>query len=84
MDFTGQHLFSALANGSSSYIYQDGASVASGDAGSNALINPAIFTRISSTTNGTPYGYAMICYSADKSTDRAAIESALNDYFNVY
>ena len=27
---------------------------------------------------------AVIIYNADKSSDRAAIESALNDYFNVY
>jgi hypothetical protein len=26
----------------------------------------------------------MLYYTADKSTDRAAIESALNDYYNVY
>jgi hypothetical protein len=83
-DFTGQHLFSALANGSSSYIYQDGASVASGNAGSNALVNPTIFTRTTSTTSGTPYGYAMICYAVDKSTDRAAIDTALNNYYSIY
>jgi hypothetical protein len=27
---------------------------------------------------------AVIIYTADKSTDRTAIESALNDYFNIY
>jgi hypothetical protein len=34
--------------------------------------------------SGTAYISAMIFYSADKSADRAAIESAINGYFNIY
>jgi hypothetical protein len=34
--------------------------------------------------SGTAYISAMIFYNADKSADRAGIESALNGYFNIY
>jgi hypothetical protein len=79
-----RHLVTALGNGASSALYLDGGLEASGNAGTNNIsTGSTIFTR--STGNaGTPRAYVFVAYAADQSANRSAIESALNDYFNIY
>jgi len=79
-----QHLHTFLINAASSNFYEDGTSVATGNPGANNMSGLTIgATRVNAVPwNGTIQ--AFIIYSADKSSDRTAIESALNDYFNVY
>jgi hypothetical protein len=76
-----------------SYYHRNGTSA---DGGLNgevktpaSPVNTTAFTVNDIFNYGSTYTYdgqaqAIIMYNASKSADRAAIESALNDYFNVY
>jgi hypothetical protein len=48
------------------------------------LLSPRLGTNGTQNLFGTLKIQAFIGYTADKSSDRTAIETALNDYFNVY
>jgi hypothetical protein len=86
--FGTQGLFAVTCTTSSSTIVQSLNGVdATSNVGSNSSVNHmAIGARTTNATTNPLTGnvQAIIIYSADKSTDRAAIESALNGYFNIY
>jgi hypothetical protein len=71
-------------------LYQNGTQVAqslSFQTSSNSAATNSDIGVGATVTDGSPFIgtiQAIIVYSADKSADRAAIETALNDYFNVY
>jgi hypothetical protein len=71
-----------IYDGATGAVYQNGSSISSGSVSGN------IVTSAIGDANGGGYlvnGYrAIIIYTADKSADRTAIETALNDYFNIY
>jgi hypothetical protein len=48
------------------------------------LLSPRLGTNGTQNAFGTVKIQAFIGYTADKSSDRTAIQTALNDYFNVY
>jgi len=74
------HILSVNYNGSSATMYQDGAIAATT---STSLTNSGVIA-IGDRNSDTMYLTAVVIYSADKSADRAAIETALNSYFNIY
>ena len=61
-------------------------SVSAGTATLDSGVDPADtgVMSLDSTFQAVGFVQAVIFYNADKSTDRTAIESALNDYFNIY
>jgi len=80
-----QYLMFGLFNSTSSSMHVNGVSQSSGNAGTQgfdgltigASQNPAL-----SLFNG--YLQMAVVYSADKSSDRAAIEANINDYYSIY
>ena len=84
IDNTSQHIFGALANGTSSKVFYDGTEDASGDAGTTGLNIPSIFTRTSVTTSGTPYAYEMVIYGGDETSNRSGIEQNMNSHYLIY
>jgi hypothetical protein len=86
---TDQHLLTSIySNGVKRDMWRNGTLVFSGsnfslgnlDDGTEFLIGDDINTG--AAIDGTIQ--AVIIYNADKSADRTAIETALNDYFNIY
>jgi hypothetical protein len=71
-------------------LYQNGTQVAQSlsfqTSGNSAATNSDIAAGATAFDSAHFIGtiQAIVIYHADKSADRAAIESALNDYFNVY
>jgi len=87
-DTSVQHLSFASWDGTdiTVTVNSNSSNTASANIGTVASSNLAISSR---NVNGVYAHYhlnvqAIIIYNADKSADRAAIETALNDYFNIY
>ena len=81
-----QAIHNSMYNGVTLNVGVNGAAYASTSATLGAIHNEPF--AIGSSEDLTLFAdgtiQAVIIYSADKSADRAAIESALNDYFNIY
>jgi hypothetical protein len=86
IDGSLQHIFTGVANGTSSKVFYDGSQDATGDAGTNSISNPHIFTRTTTTTSGTPYAFEMIIYPSDQDSagNRTGIEDNINTFYNIY
>lgn len=73
-----------LTNGASSYIRANGSELATGNtSGNNYSIN-AVFGPVNSTSNMQGNMQEALIYTADKSTDIAAIETDINTYYSIY
>ena len=73
-----------LTNGASSYIRANGSELATGNtSGNNYSIN-AVFGPVNSTSNMRGNMQEVLIYTADKSTDIAAIETDINTYYSIY
>jgi hypothetical protein len=81
---TNQHLLTFIIDGSSTVMYEDGTSIATGNPGTNNMSGLTIgATRSASVPwNGTMQ--EMILWDADQSTNRTGIESDINTYFSIY
>ncbi len=73
-----------LCNGASSYIRANGSELATGNtSGSTYSIN-AVFGPFNSSSNMKGPMQEILIYTADKSTDIAAIETDINTYYSIY
>lgn len=82
---TATHVFSVLYNGGVSSLRVDAATIGAGNIGSRSTGTRFEFGHsVDASANPDTYGLACVLYAADKSPDRAAIESVLNSSYNVY
>jgi hypothetical protein len=79
-----RYLFSALANGSNSYVYANNTLIASGNTGTAGISDMFIGTRYSVASAGNIKLQELILHSGNQSSNRSIIESNINSYFNIY
>ena len=73
-----------LTNGASSYIRANGSELATGNTSGNSYFINSVFGPVNSTSNMRGNMQEVLIYTADKSTDIAAIETDINTYFSIY
>jgi hypothetical protein len=81
---TNQHLLTFIIDGSSTVMYEDGTSIATGNPGTN---NMSGLTIGAARNAGVPWNgtiQEMILWDSDQSGNRAAIESNINGFFSIY
>ena len=81
---TNQTLLSSLYNSTTSYIYKDGSSIKSGNAGTNALNDLRIGSPSFTSQRFDGKYQEIILYPSDQSANRTNIENNINDYYNIY
>jgi hypothetical protein len=80
----GNHLLFNQFDGASSLFRVDGVNVATGNSGTGTSDGITLGARHSNSQGLIGYISCFVMYSTNDTTNRAAIETALNDYFNVY
>ena len=83
-DFGNQTAITSVFNGASSAIYRDGASYATGDAGSGDLDGITIGGNYTLTGFNNGNIQEIIIYPSDQSQRRASIENQINSYYGIY
>ncbi len=73
-----------LCNGASSYIRANGSELATGNTSGNSYSINAIFGGFNTSSNMRGPMQEILIYTADKSTDIAAIETDINTYYSIY
>lgn len=81
---SGNCLFYAIYNSTSSSFYHNGSSIASGNAGSASLTNIKFGTNVLNSTFYNVKYNELIIYNSDKSTDRTDITNNINSYWGRY
>jgi hypothetical protein len=79
---TNQHLHFVVINGTNSSYFYDGVNTDNGNAGSLDLINLSI--GVGAITSYDGLGQFFAVYPANQSTNRNAIETAINNEYNIY
>ncbi len=79
-----QALVSALANSTSSFTYINGGNTTTGDAGTTAIASPLKLGNIQSSRFTDGKLQEIIIYNSDQSANRAAIETNINSYYDIY
>jgi hypothetical protein len=82
---TGQTITTGLFDSTGDEkVWVNGGNLATGAGGNNTMSSVTLVAGASSGVRCVERMQCLLIYKADKQTDRTAIESALNDYFNVY
>jgi hypothetical protein len=82
---TGQTITTGLFDSTGDEkVWVNGGNLATGAGGNNTMSSVTLVGGASSGVRCVERMQCLLIYKADKQTDRTAIESALNDYFNVY
>ena len=79
---TNQHLHFVVINGTNSSYFYDGVNTDNGNTGSLDLINLSI--GVGAITSYDGLGQFFAVYPANQSTNRNAIETAINNEYNIY
>jgi hypothetical protein len=80
-----QTLRFVLANGVSSQVQDNAGTLYTNDGGTNGISGLRIgYGALTSFFESNLKGQAIVIYDSDQSSNRTAIESALNDYYEIY
>jgi hypothetical protein len=81
----GDTLHSVVFNGSSSTVFADGSSVATGNVGSGNFQKTFSIGARRSGAQASNISYKeIIIYDSDQSANRPAIETDINDHYDIY
>jgi len=79
-----RRLLTGLFNTSSSQLWQDSASVATGNTGTDAVSGFTIGSRFTNQGFWDGYMQEIVLYSSNQSTNLAAIEANINAHYNIF
>jgi hypothetical protein len=79
---TKSSLYFATFDGANSTITNDAGTTYTGDAGTSTFTSLRLMSGVGSGFNGNVQ--SVIIYNTDQSSNRTGIETALNDYYNIF